>query len=80
MNAGQPEISPQERQIYALLQAAALILVASSFVLVVLAESLTWRRIGSVGAIGFFVVAVVFNYARRFGIRVLWSKRMRGDR
>jgi hypothetical protein len=70
-------ISRRERVLYGVLQTLALLLSAGSGVLMVTSESDLWKCVGYVGVIFFLVAAVVFNYGRRFGIRVLWSKFIR---
>ena len=71
------QISPREKRIYAVLQGGAWLLALACLAIFVSIDDQTWKKVALVGLIGFLLAAVVFNYGRRFGIRVLWSKRLR---
>lgn len=71
------QISPREKRIYAMLQGASWFLVFVCLALFASVDDQTWKKVALVGLVGFLLAAVVFNYGRRFGIRVLWSKKIR---
>jgi len=71
------QISPREKRIYAMLQGASWLLVLVCLVLFALIDDQTWKIVALVGLAGFLLAAAVFNYGRRFGIRVLWSRKIR---
>lgn len=71
------QISPREKRIYAVLQGVSWLLALVCLALFASIDGQAWKTVALVGLVGFLLAAVVFNYGRRFGIRVLWSKRLR---
>lgn len=68
------QISDTEKRRYAVYQGLSWVLALTCLVLFVALDDPTWKRVALVGLVGFLLAAAVFNYGRRFGIRVHWSK------
>ena len=71
-------ISARERRRYVTLQIVCWILVFASVIIFVdIDQRYTAKVVALVFALIFLLGAVIFNWGRRFGIRILWSKRFR---
>lgn len=68
------QISDKEKRRYAVYQGLSWVLALTCLVLFVALDDQTWKRFALVGLVGFLLAAAAFNYGRRFGIRVVWSK------
>lgn len=77
MPPNRDSLSSKEVRAYAVLQGICWALAVASFTLFALAASQLVKWSAVVAMVVFLLGAVVFNWARRFGVRVLWSERVR---
>lgn len=77
MQLNRDSISRKERRNYAVLQVICWLLAIASLGIFALDISVPMKWLALAAMTGFLLGAVVFNWARRFGIRVLWSPRFR---
>jgi threonine/homoserine efflux transporter RhtA len=77
MQVNRDNLSKAEIKRYAILQALSWLLALLSFGVFLLEIPLWGKWAAMASVIGCLMGAVVFNYGRRVGIRVLWSHRFR---
>ncbi len=70
-------LSRKEIRTYAALQGSCWVLALASFGLFTLDVPAPVKWVAIAAMIAFLLGAVVFNWARRFGVRVIWSSRLR---
>jgi hypothetical protein len=70
-------LSSEEIRTYAALQGICWVLAIASLAVLALDVPIPIKWAAIAATIAFLLGAVVFNWARRFGIRVLWSRRVR---
>ncbi len=70
-------LSSKEIRTYAALQVICWVLAIASLAVLALDIPIPMKWVAIAAMIAFLLGAVVFNWARRFGIRVLWSRRHR---
>jgi hypothetical protein len=70
-------LNSKEIRTYAVLQGICWVLAFASLAVFALDVPIPMKWVAIAAMIAFLLGAVVFNWARRFGIRVLWSRRLR---
>lgn len=77
MPPARDSLSSKEIRTYAALQGICWLLAIASLGTFALEVPISMKWAAIVAMIVFLIGAVVFNWARRFGIRVIWSHRFR---
>lgn len=77
MRSNRDDLSSSELRTYAALQASCWVMAGASFGVLTFELSIALKWVTLVSGVAFLLGAVIFNWARRFGIRVLWSRHFR---
>ena len=77
MPLNRDSLSKAEVRAYAVLTGICWVLSITSVAVFALAPSVPVKWLAVAALIGSLLGAAVFNWARRFGIRVIWSRRFR---
>ena len=77
MRINRDNLSEREIRRYAVLQAGCWLLALAALGTFMLNIPLWAKWVAVTAMVSFLMGAVVFNFGRRFGIRVLWSQRFR---
>lgn len=77
MPPNRDSLSGKEVRAYAVLQGVFWALAIAACAIFALAASQLVKWSAAIAMVAFLLGAVVFNWARRFGVRVLWSQSLR---